>query len=230
VLSHERLSGNPHSGYYDIDQIANRFHRTIDNPQVVVIIREQYDLIASIYKQYVRIGGTRTLAEYVMPYNDLRMPQFSWLPLRYVDILKQYRSLFGTDKVCALPFEWLKNDNQPLLKTLCKFINVEYISPPESICSPANVGIEESQIDERRASNLFYAGKTSFRDTGSLTNNPDIEAKIRRLITLSPNEFLATRDMKTQARQLLEGSFSQSNRVFAEMLAIDLSALGYEVS
>lgn len=233
VLSHERLSGNPHSGYYDIDQIAYRLHRTVTRPKIVIVIREQYDLIASIYKQYVRVGGVKSLAEYASPPDDGRVPLFTWKPLLYVGILNLYHSLFGKENVCILLFEELKNDREIFLHKLCDFIGVENKAAPDHVVSPKNVGVSEALLDKTRAENLFYPHFNSFRDFrgfGSLENVDDDAAKtIPKLANLTPNAFLETHDVKTEVQRLIPGVFGNSNGELGELLGCDLGALGYGV-
>ena len=49
VISHERLSGYPHSGGHDSKEIAHRLAAVFPNAKVVIVIREQKSMILSNY-------------------------------------------------------------------------------------------------------------------------------------------------------------------------------------
>ena len=78
VLSAERLSGNPHSGGYDSVQIAERLATAFPEGRVLIVIREQTEMLVSAYKQYVKVGGAGTLRQYATPSSDVpRVPLFA---------------------------------------------------------------------------------------------------------------------------------------------------------
>jgi hypothetical protein len=67
VLSAERLSGNPDSGGYDSVHVAEYLAATFPEARVLIVIREQADMLVSSYKRYVRNGGPGTLRQYGSP-------------------------------------------------------------------------------------------------------------------------------------------------------------------
>ena len=67
ALSSEELSGNPHSGGYASKELADRLAAVFPEAKVLIVIREQKSMIVSTYKQYVKVGGTYSLANYLQP-------------------------------------------------------------------------------------------------------------------------------------------------------------------
>ena len=67
VLSAERLSGNPDSGGYDSVHVAEYLAATFPEARVLIVIREQADMLVSGYERYVRNGGPGTLRQYGSP-------------------------------------------------------------------------------------------------------------------------------------------------------------------
>ena len=56
VLSNERFSGNPHSGWFDTDRTLDRLAESIPDARILLVVREQQSFIRSLWLQYVRIG------------------------------------------------------------------------------------------------------------------------------------------------------------------------------
>ena len=81
VLSYERLSGNPHSGGYDSKEIANRLVQVFPDAKILIVIREQKDIILSTYKQYIIEGGACTVKRYLHPPPPVEKDEFLYFPL-----------------------------------------------------------------------------------------------------------------------------------------------------
>ena len=121
VISHERLSGNPHSGGYDSMRLAQRLHDVFPDARVMLVIREQRAMILSSYAQYVRVGGGCTLDDYLFPANATRQPMFSFDHFKYHRLIECYRRLFGADRVLVLPFEQLRADPRGFVRAVAAF-------------------------------------------------------------------------------------------------------------
>ena len=125
VMSCERLSGNPHSGGYDTKELAYRLRETTDNAQVLIVIREQKDIIRSCYRQYVKVGGTCTLKKYLNPPTDTKVPLFSLDHFRYDRTVALYMNLFGAENVKVVTYESLRNDPRKFISDINNFLSDE---------------------------------------------------------------------------------------------------------
>ena len=97
VLSHERLSGYPHSGGFDSRAIAERLATVLPGARILIVVREQRSMIHSNYHQYVRDGGACPLHRYLQPPQPSmrRMPGFAAEFFAYDRLVETYRSHFG---------------------------------------------------------------------------------------------------------------------------------------
>ena len=116
IISEEDLCGYPENGGLLetlSKDIASRIHATYPDAQIVVFIRSQLDMIRSTYLQYVRTGGTRSLRQFLFPYQHERIYRRRWykkpmLTLEHFDyqhLLRHYRQLFGAANVHVFCYE-----------------------------------------------------------------------------------------------------------------------------
>ncbi|MCH2228395.1 MAG: sulfotransferase domain-containing protein [Candidatus Caenarcaniphilales bacterium] len=127
VISNERLSGNPHSGGYDSKEIADRLKACFPKGKVLIIIREQKDMILSTYIQYVRAGGACALHDYLEPSkrNQAIMPLFNYEYFNYFNLVSYYQKLFSKENVLVLPFELFKSEPKLFAKKISDFSSVK---------------------------------------------------------------------------------------------------------
>ena len=130
VISNERLSGNPHSGGYDSKEIADRLKSCFPDGKVLIVIREQKDMILSTYIQYVRAGGACALHDYLEPSkrNQAIIPLFNYEYFNYSRLVSYYQKLFGKEKVLVLPFELFKNKPEEFAERISSFAAVKGLS------------------------------------------------------------------------------------------------------
>lgn len=135
VLSHEELSGHPH-GYKSVDPfvVAANLKQAYPNAKILIIIRNQFDYLLSLYKYRVAIKGeeSRSLEKFLNEEGGLGL----FDKLEYDRIVKRYQSLFGKENVLVLPVELLRSDPEAFNAGIFAFLNV----PPVSVdgLSPVN--------------------------------------------------------------------------------------------
>ena len=108
VISHERLSGNPHSSGFDAKKIASMLKSTFPKAKILIIVREQKSFILSNYFQYLSIGGTCNLNKYLNTKYDGKRPFFSPNHIKYLPLITEYYNLYGKNNVLVLPYEMFK--------------------------------------------------------------------------------------------------------------------------
>lgn len=219
VFSHERLSGNPHAGFYDQKEIADRIEHVCPDATIVIIIREQHALMASFYRQYLQIGGTKTLKEYLLHPQDGRVPLFDPRALRYLEYIQYCRRLFGNERVRVHLFESIAGDPDVFLRNLCAELGITTPKAfPAEILAAKNVGLPDNQIDPARSANLGKRTMVSLRD-------PD---EVPAGSSLATQPFLEKGTVIEEVRRLMGGQFTESNQMLAEMLSVNLKDHGYE--
>ncbi|MGA1708178.1 MAG: sulfotransferase [Phycisphaerales bacterium] len=132
VLSNERFSGNPHSGWFDAQRTFDRLAEVLPEAKVLLVLREQRDLVRSLWLQYVRIGGPASLRDYLRAPDpgDHRAPCFDPSFLRFDRLVESLDRRFGREQVLAIPYDRLRQDPRDFLARIGAFLGTE-IPPPE---------------------------------------------------------------------------------------------------
>ena len=152
LFSHERLSGNPHSGHYDQMEIARRIKQVTPNAHIIVVTRERTDLLKSIYRQYIRAGGGRTASQYFNQQWDGRTPRFNFAPYDYANVMAQYYRIFGQDNVTLAKFEDLKANETAFQANL---INQTGLSLTPQVIGQVNSSLTDAELKTRWIDNVM---------------------------------------------------------------------------
>jgi len=124
-VSHERLSGNPHSSGFDASVISRRLKNVFPNAKVLIVIREQSAWLLSNYFQYLSAGGTYSITKYLNSSYDGKRPGFAPYHIEYHHLIKKYSSLFGKENVLVLPYELFKQSSLKFIKEFDEFLSIE---------------------------------------------------------------------------------------------------------
>ena len=125
VISRERLSGAVNAGDQDVKEIADRLQMLFPGGRILIMIREQKRMLASIYSQYVKGGGPLTLEQFVdAPLRHRSMyAYFDIDRMQYHYLIRYYQGLFGQHNVLVLPYEMLPRDPGSVVRqilTVCE--------------------------------------------------------------------------------------------------------------
>ena len=233
VLSHERLSGHPSSGGIDRCIIAERLKATFPDARILVVIREQRALIASMYALHIRLGGVESLRRYLSTPEPGagRKHSFTFEMYEFDRLIAFYRSLFGESRVLILPLELLAREPQDFADRIGSFCG--HPSVPLGPTKRLNVRHPRLlQLTQRPLNMLFYHNELS---PGAIVHIPNFTRRYaefaKRFGRFSP-DFL---ERKLQKRQRIEiealvgDRFAMSNRRTQEMTGLPLAELGYPV-
>lgn len=226
VHSHERLAGSPHSGHYDAKEIADRIHSVAAGARLVLCIREQYDLIASCYKQFVRVGGALTFRQYVEARWQWRIPRFNPAAFEHHRLIAYYRRLFGPENVLVLLLEELAASPDRFFAALDRFLGIDAAAGFDRTLR-RNAAETEEKIVERRVRNYLEARAPNIREPLPFDlDEPLAESIRRRLLARAAAEGGGYRD---QAVRLLPGFYRASNRQTDTMLGGALRRYHYDL-
>jgi hypothetical protein len=128
LVSAERLSGHSATGGFDAVSIAHRINRSFPGARIVCIVRNPIEMIPSIYKQIVGEGYPGSLGD-LMNQQRWRSVGFDLGQFQYHKLVNVYRDLMGSEKVCVLQYELMRNDIRTFLKQLCGFMGIEAVEP-----------------------------------------------------------------------------------------------------
>jgi hypothetical protein len=241
IVCEEDLSGVLHNGglltNYIAKEIAGQLQAIAPDARVVILVRNQVSMAASLYQQYVREGGTASVRRYLFPESylhlgrqrPLKVPRFDFSALEYDRLIAHYDSLFGRDRVFAFAYEQFAREPDAFLADFCAKLGLEM--PPLADRRRLNSSYRAGLLPIARALNLFTRRTVS--DKVTLVHIPYWYAGRKALLQglnrvplfgRAPSaEHLLGRRIAAWIRQ----HFAERNRVLQERLGVDLAALGY---
>ena len=98
---------------------AERIKAIFGAVKIIFIIRQQFSMLASIYSQYIKIGGTLSITDFILdPFECRGILE----RLKYHKTLSMYAEIFGKDNVHFDLFERFRKDKKDSLKDIYTFI------------------------------------------------------------------------------------------------------------
>ena len=234
VLSHERLSGNPHSSGFDAQVIARRLFEIFPGGKVLVMLREQESFLLSCYFQYLSAGGTHSLEDYLNTGFDGKRPGFSPHHINYLPLLEHYLELFGEQNVLALPYEFLDREPASFFARLAEFLECSIDASSLDVHRRLNSRKNAWASYHLRGLNRFLV-RSSLNDYSHLCNPGTVflsQALVQFVTAITP-EIWGERTVsghKATIRQWTGGRYVQSNSRLQERLDIDLAKFSYKMS
>jgi hypothetical protein len=232
VVSHERLSGAPMQGGVDAREIADRLYATFPDGRVLIVVRRQPEMLASVYKQITTRGLNRDSYDHFLA-NRVMTGRYSPVLgfLEYHHLIGYYRERFGADRVLVLAYEMLLADPTDFVGRIAEFAGMD--RPAHVPTTKENVGLPTAAIAALRYLNI--AARLVGVDrwlVGPRAKPKIVNARlklVRRIGRFAPaatsRRIEETWSAKTEA--FLADRLAASNRLTAEMSGIDLAALGY---
>jgi hypothetical protein len=127
LISWEGFVGDPFCRISTGYQNANRLNMLFPKAKILIVIRNQLEIIKSLYRQYIQEGGTASLEKFYNPSHMTRI-RFSKEYLFYDKLISHYIDLFGNDSVCVLLYEDIKNDSDNFINGITRFLGVKNYS------------------------------------------------------------------------------------------------------
>lgn len=226
VWSEETLLGEPVSRRYDAFSNAHRLHAVMPDALVLFTIREQLSLAESMYKEYIRQGGTGSLRSFIgtgseaMSFTPFLREDF----LMYDRAVSHYRSLFGADRVLVLPQELLASDPKDYFCRLGAFTGT-HIWHEQRPRVHASLGAATSVI-QRTGNHLFSPDPLQANGSRPKQFFERILRRVDRFIPEACNRPLKLR-YKAEISARYGTCFTRSNRALSKMMDFDLASLGY---
>jgi hypothetical protein len=110
-ISDENLSGGYLTGM-DSRLLADRLLDTFGTARILIVVRNQLDMLLSFYSAYIVHGGVCAFAD--MPRDANVNGRRVLNKLKYSGMIEYYRKLFGANKVTVVFFEALITERHPL--------------------------------------------------------------------------------------------------------------------
>ncbi|MFB4205482.1 hypothetical protein KBTX_03381 [wastewater metagenome] len=165
ILCEEELSGNLHNGGLFgclSKEVAQRIHRTLPGARIVIFIRNQPAMIASVYKQYVKEGGTHGVNRYLhhahylheSGFQPAKAPLFRFEHFEYLPLIRHYQALFGRERVHVFPYEAFARDGEAFVTRFADALGLDV--PPQPLhADRVNIGYRRGTLALARLINHF---------------------------------------------------------------------------
>lgn len=238
VVSAERLCGDLTHGGYDSAALAARLAAVWPDGRVLMVIREQREMVFSSYSQYIKMGGLLDLESYLQQ-PPVRRPHpwpFVLTHLQYDRLIARYQQLFGEANVLVLPYEQFRDEPAGFMRRLVSFAGARAAEGAiENLPSGrvVNVGERAVAVPITRRANLLLRRR--------LNPGAPLDAKtrvgrslsdgIRRVAATLPRALDARveRQMRTAITEKVGRGFRESNARTAELTGLDLAQYGYDL-
>ena len=229
VVSLEALSGLPYDGGRESALYAERLHRIAPEARILVTIREQVAVMASLYMQYLSRAGTQSPARFFdeRPYPGYT--KFSHRHFYYDRLVARYQALFGPDNVFVLPLETVAADQCTSVGLLAAFSGNDRLDPAAwAETRTRNVSYPQFAAPLLRRANHFRSdalnpnppidlGAWPYRAIGGLARRLPLPAAIAR-----------ARPVTEHLRRQHAGAFTESNRCLQDLLPHPVDLPGYQ--
>lgn len=180
LISAEGLSGNPFLQYMNRLVILDKLKQMFPNTKIIVGIRCQKDIIVSLYKQYVKVGGTKRISDFIHPKQIIGEPIQDFLDLetfKYWPYLKRIEEYFGSNNIYIYVYEDLLRDKKEFIKGILNFLGVR--DNPYLDDKKYNVGFTNSELTVALFFNRFFR---SSRNESSIFARPRGFWKLIRIL------------------------------------------------
>ncbi|SDG00655.1 hypothetical protein SAMN05216241_104100 [Limimonas halophila] len=220
--------------------VAYRVRDVFPDAQVVIFIRNQLDMLAATYLQYIRRGGTHTVRRFLYPYRHVRRyrtkafknPMFCLEHLDYHNLIQHYINIFGREKVHVFPYEAFRTNAGDFLKTYAALLGLDVDVDALSF-SGTNVSYRMTTARLARLLNHVTVGDAP----DSITPLPLMPRKVNEVAMRQVNRTPLAGPKVTPERLFgrehareLAVRYAPGNRVLTEMLDVDLAGYGYPVA
>lgn len=231
-LSNELWAGHPFSGGITAKEYADRFYKTLPEAKILIIPRNQVDMIFSAYVHYVvRVQGGCTLEGFLLNNKHSQIPFHNLSYYNYDKLTEYYIGLFGKDNVLVHPFEVLtKHGEKDFFKQIYDFLGVE-------------AKVDFSEVEKNTTNYSKYILLRRFLFLNSFTvGGPISTYRMPRLLAIK-EPFLkllspfvrkssikkAISSDKELIRNCLGDDMKQSNLNLQRYVSHDLKTLGYDL-
>ncbi len=231
VISSEILSGNPFYGGRESMEFARRLKATFPDAFVLITIREQFAMMASVYMQYLLRSGRLSPQDFFSENPVIGYDAFSTEHFHFDRLVAYYHNLFGAKNVLVLTQEQLAAEPLSFMASLSAFTRRN--APGDA--TPANdrtgVSYPEYAAPVLRRINYCRSGPAGRE---SLLPFPFLGQGAYRLAGKALSQkwvrglFFETKPVTRFVKERFEGRFAKSNQRLQALVDGDLNLAGYE--
>lgn len=230
VVSAEALAGNPLTGGHDGEINLSRIHAALPEARILIIIREQENMMRSLYKLLINFGYPYRVGLVLENQLAGNVPTFNLEYLCYHHIIAAYQKMFGADSVLVLPYEAFQAEPSVFLEQVRLFCEVDAKAKPLKVNLEKRENINRSlvSIELKRLYNRYIArtrfSMGGFVNPGEISGKGNFDPYIPQLL-----ERCLERRFHQQVQNKTSGFYAQSNTQTQQLTGLDLAAYGYQL-
>ena len=230
VVSAEALAGNPLTGGHDGEINLSRIHSALPEARILIIIREQENMMRSLYKLLINFGYPYRVGLVLENQLAGNVPTFNLEYLCYHHIIAAYQKMFGADSVLVLPYEAFQAEPSVFLEQVRLFCEVDAQAKPLKVNLEKRENINRSlaSLELKRLYNRYIArtrfSMGGFVNPGVISGKGNFDPYIPQLL-----ERCLERRFHQQVQNKTSGFYTQSNTQTQQLTGLDLAAYGYQL-
>ncbi|SEA76819.1 hypothetical protein SAMN05421743_10825 [Thalassobacillus cyri] len=236
VFSDEELSGHIHTGGnggYLSKEVADRIHQVMPDAKIMINVRNQVKMIDSVYRQYIKKGGTFSVEKYLFNNNGLphRQPRFQFAHFEYDRLVEYYINLFGRENVFVYLYEDFKQDKS-FYNDMLEEMGLSSIDNIKKMSSDIkNPSYSEFSLAVAKYFNRFYGEDPINRRC--IVHIPYLYKIVKKLLfnyELKVRKKSPGSVLDEDTKHYIEDYYRESNRRLMELIAQDVTRYHYPVS
>ncbi len=215
-----------------VDLVCQRIATTLPRVKILLVVRNQLEMMVSTYSQYLLGGGTLGLEGFAREFMQSSLDKQNYFAFFYDEIIRSVESYFpGRLKVVLA--EELANSTEEQLESICEFLGVSN-HPFQSTFRDRRIGLSRLGMLFVRSLNRLAVRKYATRYEPELWIPKGVYKLICNAARVAEH-YSGLRAM-FQSRQLaspslvekMQVTFGPSNQRFGRLLGRDVRSLGYE--
>ncbi len=234
VLSQERLSGCYLSGEYDCKEIADRLAQVFPDAKVLIVIREQVNMLLSLYKQYIWRGETMSIDKFLQPsLYKADFPVASLNRLKFHRLVGYYQQKFGKDRVLVLPYELFQTEPVVFVEKIMEFCGNK--TDPSMLNSLPYTTLYNKSFGMLGISKRYLNMTVDFKSPNGFFSFRKRRRFLRRLLHLVDEKIPSSwqkgfrKRLHRKISQIVEHQYQESNRLVAQMANLNLEKYRYDL-
>jgi hypothetical protein len=225
VVSDEQFYGSPWDGCALRKRNSDRIAAIFPDAQIVVVLRNQRDVLQSLYLQYIKTGGSAHWGDFLKSKAHPLVTSCAYY--KYGHYVNYLIDTFGKDRIKVLLYEDFELDPSGYLNQWCTILGIETNSWDKSILSYGdNPSISPSFVPVMRLTNKFTS---SIRQPYLLL--PRFSHKVTLKCMIKCSAFFRQKVRKwlipVGAVEAFLVDCHESNRLLEQLINRDLGGLGY---
>ena len=217
-----------------VEEVCRRITTVQPAAKIILVIRNQVDLIASRYSEYVLGGGKGDFRFFVDEFLCCSSDGVNYYQNYYARIIETLRRSFGAERVLVLLQEELGRDEAETIGRLCRFLEVTVRQPDRRGMASRRVGLSALGLRVMRGINRMLVTRQEMSMQKAKVRVPYLAYKVLQR-SIRTADYYSPRWLKGDKRtvltagieQRIRDEFRQDNAELADLLHMDVATLGY---